>query len=68
MKFPDSRRILEALRNASSASRNAPCPSCGLALVYVDATLSLYGSDESVAISLGFCERCDGLPVPLPVL
>jgi hypothetical protein len=61
MKFPDSRHILEALRNASSASPNTTCPSCGLALVYVDASLSLYGDDGSVQISLGFCERCDGL-------
>src|SRR5579862_1520492 len=61
MKSLDSRRILKALRNASSASRNAACPSCGLALVYVDASLSLYGSDESVTITLGFCEHCDGL-------
>jgi hypothetical protein len=55
--------VLTALREQISTPRNAYCLSCGSTLVSVKGRLSICEIDESVTISLGFCEQCDGLPV-----
>jgi hypothetical protein len=62
VKSLTSRDILNAFREHASIPRNTSCPTCGAALVYRQARLSIYETDEAVDISIGFCEWCDGLP------
>jgi hypothetical protein len=62
MKPYTARDFLNAIREHSSVPRNASCPTCGAWLIYRQGRLSIYGTDEGVTISLGFCEACDGLP------
>jgi hypothetical protein len=57
--------VLNVFCEQLSAPRNASCPSCGAALAYVEGRLLVFETEESFAISLGFCEHCDGLPVAL---
>jgi hypothetical protein len=57
-----SQGILEVFRGHAAIPPNTSCPTCGAALVYRQARLSIYETDEAVTISIGFCEWCDGLP------
>lgn len=55
-----ARQILNAFREKFSAPNLERCPSCGSTLVQRQARLSIYGTDEGVTISIGFCEWCEG--------
>jgi len=63
MKALNPQDALNAFREQVSTPRNASCPSCGAALVYVEGRLSVYEIDQGVTICLGFCEQCDELPI-----
>jgi hypothetical protein len=58
-----AQEILSSIGKQFSVPRPEGCSWCGSALVYRQARLSIYESNESVTISVGFCEQCDGLPL-----
>jgi hypothetical protein len=55
-----AQQILNAFREKLSVPRLEVCSSCGSALVQRQGRLSIYGTDEGVTISIGFCEWCEG--------
>ena len=63
MKLSTLRDVLKGLRQQPRAPRDADCPLCGAALIYLKTVLTVFESEENVEIFLGFCEHCDGLPV-----
>lgn len=56
-----ARELLNALREKCSVPRLETCSSCGSTLVQRQGRLSIYGTDESVTISIGFCGWCEGV-------
>jgi hypothetical protein len=62
-----AKQILNALREKFAVPRVEHCSECGSTLVQRQARLSIYGSDEGVTISVGFCEWCEGASPRGPV-
>jgi hypothetical protein len=62
VKPSSARDVLRQIRGLAKTVRNSACPSCGLALVYFEVRLSLFGGHEAATFPLGFCRYCDGLP------